>query len=133
MEGHHRMAILSVDDSTTIRRIVKRAVVDDLGLELFEAADGAQALKLIEENAEAIQLILLDWNMPGMSGLDVLKTIKAHPRYKDIVVMMLTSEADQNCVVNALKAGAQNYMTKPFDGKMLVLKIQESLGMVSKG
>jgi two-component system, chemotaxis family, chemotaxis protein CheY len=126
------MAILTVDDSTTIRRIVKRAVADDLGLELFEAADGAQALKLLDEKAESIELVLLDWNMPGMTGLDVLKTMKAHPRFKDIVVMMLTSEADQNCVVEALKAGAQNYMTKPFDGKMLVLKIQESLGMTSK-
>ncbi len=126
------MAILSVDDSTTIRRIVKRAVADELGLELYEAADGAQALKLLEEKAESIELVLLDWNMPGMSGLDVLKTMKAQPRFKDIVVMMLTSEADQNCVVEALKAGAQNYMTKPFDNKMLVLKIQESLGMTSK-
>ena len=126
------MAVLSVDDSTTIRRIVKRAVMDELGLELLEAADSIQALKLLEERAESIQLVLLDWNMPGMSGLDLLKKMKAHPRYKDIVVMMLTSEADQNCVVEALKAGAQNYMTKPFDGKILVLKIQESLGMVNK-
>ena len=126
------MAVLSVDDSTTIRRIVKRAVTDELGMELFEAADGVQALKLLEEKGENIELVLLDWNMPGMTGLDVLKAIKAHPRFKEIVVMMLTSEADQNCVVEALKAGAQNYMTKPFDGKMLVLKIQESLGMASK-
>ncbi|MBU0509285.1 response regulator [bacterium] len=125
------MAILSVDDSTTIRRIVKRSV-DEMGMEVLEAADGAQALKLLEEKTADIQLVILDWNMPGMTGLDVLKTIKADPRYKNIVVMMLTSEADQNCVVEALKAGAQNYLTKPFDGKMLALKIQESLGLGAK-
>jgi two-component system chemotaxis response regulator CheY len=122
------MAILTVDDSTTIRRIVKRSV-DDMGLEVLEAADGAQALKMIEERAEDIQLILLDWNMPGMSGLEVLRILKTNPRYKDIVVMMLTSEADQNFVVEALRSGAQNYLTKPFDAKMLTLKIQESLSL----
>lgn len=122
------MAILTVDDSTTIRRIVKRSV-DEMGMEVLEAADGASALKLLDEKAGEIQLILLDWNMPGMTGLDVLRAIKSEPRYKDIVVMMLTSEADQTFVVEALKAGAQNYLTKPFDAKMLVLKIQESLSL----
>jgi two-component system chemotaxis response regulator CheY len=122
------MAILTVDDSTTIRRIVKRSV-NDMGLEVLEAADGAQALKMIEERAADIQLILLDWNMPGMSGLEVLRILKTNPRYKDIVVMMLTSEADQNFVVEALRSGAQNYLTKPFDAKMLTLKIQESLSL----
>jgi two-component system chemotaxis response regulator CheY len=122
------MAILTVDDSTTIRRIVKRSV-DEMGLEVLEAADGAQALRIIEERAEEIQLILLDWNMPGMSGLDMLRILKSNARYRDIVVMMLTSEADQNFVVEALKSGAQNYLTKPFDAKMLTLKIQESLSL----
>ncbi|RPH93438.1 response regulator [candidate division KSB1 bacterium] len=122
------MAILTVDDSTTIRRIVKRSV-DEMGVEILEAADGASALKIIEERTSDIQLVLLDWNMPGMTGLEVLKVIKANPAYKDIVVMMLTSEADQSFVVEALKAGAQNYLTKPFDAKMLTLKIQESMTM----
>lgn len=125
------MAILIVDDSTTMRRIVKRSV-DEMKQETFEAADGIQALKIIEEKADAIQLVILDWNMPGMNGLEVLKTMKADPRFKDITVMMLTSEADQNCVVEALKAGAQNYLTKPFDAKMLTLKIQESLILAAK-
>jgi two-component system chemotaxis response regulator CheY len=125
------MAILIVDDSTTMRRIVKRSV-DEMKQEAFEAADGMQALKIIEEKSDAIQLVILDWNMPGMTGLEVLKSIKANPKYKEITVMMLTSEADQNCVVDALKAGAQNYLTKPFDAKMLTLKIQESLTLAAK-
>jgi two-component system, chemotaxis family, chemotaxis protein CheY len=125
------MAVLIVDDSTTMRRIVKRSV-DEMKQEAFEAADGIQALKILEEKGEAVQLMILDWNMPGMSGLDVLKSVKASPRFKDITVMMLTSEADQSCVVEALKAGAQNYLTKPFDAKMLTLKIQESLTLAAK-
>jgi two-component system, chemotaxis family, chemotaxis protein CheY len=125
------MTILSVDDSTTIRRIIKKNVAE-MNMEVLEAADGASALKVLEESSDTVSLVILDWNMPGMTGLEVLKTIKATPKYKDIPVMMLTSEADQNCVVEALKAGAQNYLTKPFDGKLLVLKIQESLGLASK-
>jgi two-component system chemotaxis response regulator CheY len=125
------MAILIVDDSTTMRRIVKRSI-DEMKQEALEAADGAQALKIVEERGDTIQLVILDWNMPGMTGLEVLKTIKANPKYAGITVMMLTSEADQNCVVDALKAGAQNYLTKPFDAKMLTLKIQESLTLTTK-
>lgn len=125
------MAILTVDDSTTIRRIVKRAL-EEQGLEVFEAADGAAGLKVLEEHLSKIQLVILDWNMPGMTGIEVLKAIKANPATKDVVVMMLTSEADQNFVAEALKAGAQNYLTKPFDAKMLNLKIQESLAMSAK-
>lgn len=125
------MAILTIDDSTTIRRIVKRTL-EEQGLEVLEAADGAAGLKVLEQHLDKVQLVILDWNMPGMSGLDVLKAIKADPKSKDTVVMMLTSEADQNFVADALKSGAQNYLTKPFDAKMLVLKIQESLALSTK-
>lgn len=124
------MTILSVDDSTTIRRIVKRNC-EELGYSVLEAADGATALALLAEKANVVSLIVLDWNMPGMTGLEVLKVVKSDPKTKHIVVMMLTSEADMNFVKEALAAGAQNYLTKPFDQKMLALKIQESMSMVS--
>jgi two-component system chemotaxis response regulator CheY len=125
------MKILSVDDSVTIRRIIKKNV-EALGHEVREAADGSEALAILAEPDTAVDLVILDWNMPGMTGLEVLKKIKADPKLKDTVVMMLTSEADQNFVVEALKAGAQNYLTKPFDNKMLGLKIQESLDLAAK-
>ncbi|NTU50634.1 MAG: response regulator [Desulfobulbaceae bacterium] len=120
------MTILSVDDSTTIRRIIKKNVTD-AGLEVLEAADGAAALKILEESGDIINLIVLDWNMPGMTGLETLKQIKANPRYDGIKIIMLTSEADQHSTVEALRAGADSYLTKPFDGKILMLKIQEAL------
>jgi two-component system chemotaxis response regulator CheY len=124
------MTILSVDDSTTIRRIVKRSC-EELGHTVLEAADGAAALATLAEKAAEVSMIILDWNMPGMTGLEVLKAVKSDPKTKHIVVMMLTSEADMNFVKEALAAGAQNYLTKPFDQKMLALKIQESMAMVS--
>ena len=125
------MTILTIDDSTTIRRIVTRTV-GEMGHEVLEGADGPSGLAVLEENCDKIQLVLLDWNMPGMTGLEVLKTIRANDKFKDIAVMMLTSEADQTFVLEALQAGAKNYLTKPFDKKMLALKIQESLGMTAE-
>ncbi|MCB9357351.1 MAG: response regulator [Calditrichaeota bacterium] len=124
------MTILSVDDSTTIRRIVKRSC-EELGHTVLEAADGSAALALLKEQAHEISLMILDWNMPGMTGLEVLKAVKANPHTKHVVVMMLTSEADMNFVKDALAAGAQNYLTKPFDQKMLALKIQESSSLIN--
>lgn len=125
------MNILTVDDSVTIRRIIKKNIAA-MGHEVIEAADGNEALAALADPANQVDLVILDWNMPGMTGLEVLKRIKADPKLKDTVVMMLTSEADQNCVVDALRAGAQNYLTKPFDNKMLSLKIQESLDLSAK-
>ena len=98
------MTILSVDDSTTIRRIVKRSC-EEMGHTVLEAAEGAAALAVLAEKASEVSLVILDWNMPGMTGLEVLKAIKSDPKTK-------------------------NYLTKPFDQKMLALKIQESAGML---
>lgn len=123
------MTILSVDDSTTIRRIVKRSC-EELGYTVVEAPDGMTALATLAEKSGEISLMILDWNMPGMSGLEVLRKVKSDPSTKHIVVMMLTSEADMNYVKDALASGAQNYLTKPFDQKMLALKIQESMSMI---
>jgi len=125
------MAILIVDDSTTMRRIVKRCL-DEMGLELLEATDGLQALKIIAEKHDRIQLIILDWNVPGMTGREVLQSVRSDPDSKGIPVMMLTSEADQAFVLEALRAGVQNYLTKPFDPKVLTTKIQESLMQSAK-
>ncbi len=124
------MTILSVDDSTTIRRIVRRSC-EELGHFVLEAPDGITALAVLAEQSQDISLVVLDWNMPGMSGLDVLKVIKSDPATRHIVVMMLTSEADMSYVSEALSAGAQNYLTKPFSQQALTLKILESTYMVN--
>ncbi len=128
------MEILIVDDSTTIRRIVKRTC-EELGHTTWEATNGSDALGTLREVHSTINLVILDWNMPGLSGLETLKKIKGDPITKGIPVLMLTSERDVNSSKEVLKevlaAGAADFLSKPFDGKMLALKIQKALETVN--
>ncbi len=116
------MKILVVDDSKTVRNMVKK-MLQDVGHEVFEAEDGEKALEALYEH-DWFDLILLDWNMPTMNGYEFLKEIKRHPKWRDIKVMMVTSKNEQESVVEALKAGADEYLMKPFDQKMLLTKIE---------
>jgi two-component system chemotaxis response regulator CheY len=120
------MKLLVVDDSMLIRKIV-RAVADALKLEAVEALDGVEALQRLEENQGEIDLVLLDWNMPEKSGYDVLVEIKRDKRYSRIPVMMVTTEGQKGSIVAAVRAGADNYLTKPFTIEELQSKIMECL------
>jgi two-component system chemotaxis response regulator CheY len=122
------MKILTIDDSRTIRRIIK-GIIETLGYEPLEADCGASAMKLLGEDGEGVALILLDWNMPGMNGLEVLQAIKSDEGLKDIPVMMVTTEAEKANIVQAIQSGASNYLTKPFAQEDLAAKIMESLGI----
>lgn len=121
------MKILSVDDSRTMRQII-RNTVDVLGYDFLEAENGRRALDVLEDRG-AVDMILLDWNMPEMDGMTLLKTLKADPRYKAIPVTMVTTESERARVIEAIKAGAKNYVTKPFTQEILIAKIQECLGL----
>jgi len=121
------MKLLIVDDSSVIRKIIK-ITANLLQMEAIEAQDGIEALKIISEKYNEINLVLLDWNMPEMSGFDVLVEIKNNPLYKDIPVMMVTTEGQKSNIVAAVKAGAANYLTKPFTSEELEEKILECLG-----
>ena len=121
------MKLLVVDDSSIIRKIIK-AAADVLQLEVEEAQDGVEALEKLSECHEEIDLVLLDWNMPEMNGYDVLVEIKNSDKYKDIPVMMVTTESQKICIVSAIRAGADNYLTKPFTVDELQTKISECLG-----
>lgn len=116
------MKILSVDDSAIIRKIVG-SVCDMLGFELLEAEHGERALEMLQQHHEEISLILLDWNMPVMDGHTALIKIKEHPLYSKIPVMMLTTEGSKSNIVDAIKAGAKQYLTKPFTPEDLSTKI----------
>ena len=118
--------ILSVDDSKTIQRIIANAS-KVLDLETLTADNGKVALDVLEENSKDIALILLDWNMPVMSGLDVLKAVKQNPAWKHIPVMMVTTQAAKADITEALQEGASNYLAKPFEQEDLVIKIMECL------
>ncbi|MCX7747654.1 MAG: response regulator [Clostridia bacterium] len=121
------MKILSADDSAIIRKIIKGAA-EVLEFELLEASDGLEALELLEKQYKDIGLILLDWNMPGLNGYDLLKEIKSNSRFRNIPVMMVTTESERQNIVKAIQAGASHYMTKPFTIEELIKKILECLG-----
>jgi len=106
------MKVLVVDDFATMRRIVKN-VLRQLGFtNIVEADDVTSALGLLKENS--VDLIISDWNMPKMTGLDFLKTVRADESTKDIPFVMVTAEAQKDNVLQAVQAGVSNYIVKPF-------------------
>jgi len=94
----------------------------ELGFEVFDAADGQEAMAKLH-NTKGINLVLLDWNMPEMDGLEVLSLIRSEPDYKDVRVMMVTTESEMSQVAVALEAGASEYLMKPFDREALLEKL----------
>jgi two-component system chemotaxis response regulator CheY len=93
-----------------------------------EAADGIEALTILERSSEDIILILLDWNMPGMDGLVFLEKIKNTASLKHIPVMMVTTESEKENIIRAIQAGAINYLVKPFTIEELMKKVLECMG-----
>lgn len=123
MPADTSMSVLVVDDFATMRRIISN-VLKQLGFEnILEAEDGTKALQIME--TEKIDFVITDWNMPQMSGLDLLKAIRASEDKKDIPVLMVTAEAMQENIMKAAKAGVNNYIIKPFDAKTLSDKINK--------
>jgi two-component system chemotaxis response regulator CheY len=114
------MKALVVDDSLTIRRIVIKAL-GMVGIsEAAEAGDGVEALKAATE--QDFDLILLDWNMPKMSGIDMLRALRQAG--KKTPVIMVTTEAEKSRVIEAIKAGANDYLIKPFAPDQLAAKVK---------
>lgn len=120
------MKLLVVDDSSVTRKVIK-AVASSLHLATEDAQDGVEALEKLSSLHEQICLILLDWNMPEKSGYDVLVELKASPLYRHIPVMMVTALGQKENIIAAVKAGACNYLTKPFTVDELASKIVECL------
>ncbi|MBF0310240.1 MAG: response regulator [Magnetococcales bacterium] len=122
------MKLLTIDDSRTIRRVIS-GIGAILGYDVLEAENGHDGIEVIKQHLDDIGLILLDWNMPGMNGLEVLKTIKGNPAWKHIPVMMVTTEGERAYIIQAIQAGACHYQTKPFSQEEMVARILESLGL----
>lgn len=123
------MRILVVDDFSTMRRIVK-SIVKQLGFNnVDEAEDGKQALEMMK--AGKYGFVVSDWNMPNMTGIDLLRAIRADPDLKDTPVLMVTAETEKQIVVDAIQAGVNNYIVKPFTPQVFeekMNKIFEKLG-----
>ncbi len=114
---------LVVDDSRAIRMILAKTL-RDLGFEISEAANGKEALAVIEADKTATTLVLADWNMPEINGLDLVKRLRQDPALASLVVVMVTTETELNQMAAALEAGANEYVMKPFTKDILLEKLQ---------
>ena len=123
------MKILLVDDSRTIRNIQKNVLAQLGYTEVMEAADGVEALKVIAENRP--DLALIDWNMPNMDGITLVRKIRETD--KTLPLIMCTTEAEKTRVLEAIKAGVNNYVVKPFTAETLAEKITATLAKTQQG
>jgi two-component system chemotaxis response regulator CheY len=114
---------LVVDDSRVIRKVARR-ILEDIGYEIAEAADGMEALAWCR--AAMPDAILLDWNMPLMTGIEFLRKLRAEPGGEGPVVVFCTVENDLAHIREALDAGANEYIMKPFDGDIIAAKLAEA-------
>jgi len=120
------MRALIVDDSRFVRGFL-RGLLEEKGIECVEAADGQAGLDRLNAG-EPIDFALVDWNMPVMSGLEMLVALRAQG-FADVKVMMVTTEAENDFIIRALDAGADEYLMKPFDDEALTEKLA-MLGLV---
>ena len=114
---------LVVDDSRVVRMILTKTL-KELGYVVLEAANGREALEVIEIEKTAVTLVLADWNMPEINGLELLKQLRQKPELSSTVVVMVTTETELDQMVAALEAGANEYVMKPFTKEILVEKLQ---------
>jgi two-component system, chemotaxis family, chemotaxis protein CheY len=114
---------LIVDDSKTIRMILGR-IIQELGYEVCEAVNGRDALKVMESEKAAVHLVLADWNMPEMNGLDLVKHLRRNAELASLKVIMVTTETEVDHIVSALDAGANEYVMKPFTKDILREKLE---------
>ncbi len=114
-------SIITVDDSSTMRRIIKNTL-QKLGFSnILEAEHGVEALEVLSKNE--VDIIITDWNMPEMDGLTFVKTVRLDPKYVDTPILMITTEAAKEDILTALKNGVNNYVVKPFTPEILQEKV----------
>ena len=119
------MKVLAVDDSATMRRIIKNQLKQSGIEDVDEAENGREALTLLGRGQ--YDLLITDWNMPEMSGIDFIRTVRSMPDIKDTPVLMVTTNAAKDDIVEALKAGVNSYVVKPFTPDTMKEKIEAVL------
>lgn len=127
--GKPDMKILIVDDFPTMRRIVKTLLRQNGFSNVVEAEDGAKAYAILQADRD-IEFIISDWNMPNMTGLELLKTVRADPSIKHLPFLMVTAEAEKENIIEAVKSGVNNYVVKPFTGTILKEKLDKVFEML---
>ena len=116
------MLALIVDDSRTMRLVLKK-ILNEVGFEGSEAEDGSEALIRLKE-LDRVDLMLVDWNMPVMDGLEFVRAVRQDNAYDEVPLMMVTTEDTMDRVVEALNAGANEYVMKPFTSESIIEKLE---------
>ena len=122
------MKLLVVDDSSTMRRIIKNTLARLGHKDVLEGADGVEGWNQMNSNPD-IDMLITDWNMPEMNGLELVKKVRADERFKDLPIIMVTTEGGKAEVITALKAGVNNYIVKPFTPQVLKEKLAAVMGI----
>lgn len=122
------MKLLVVDDSSTMRRIIKNTLARLGYKDILEGEDGVQGWDVLNENPD-MGMLITDWNMPEMNGLELVKKVRADARFRDLPIIMVTTEGGKAEVITALKAGVNNYIVKPFTPQVLKEKLAAVMGI----
>ena len=125
------MKILVVDDSSTMRRIIKNTLARLGYKDILEGADGVEGWAEMEANPD-LEMLITDWNMPEMNGLELVKKVRADDRFIDLPIIMVTTEGGKTEVITALKAGVNNYIVKPFTPQVLKEKLAVVMGIAEE-
>lgn len=120
------MRFLVVDDSSTMRRIIKNTLKAVGYDDILDAENGEGALACLQ--SEKVDLVITDWNMPVMNGLELVAAIRSSPTLKQVPVLMVTTVAEKDEILKAMHTGVNNYVVKPFDAATLKKKIDQILG-----
>ncbi|MFI5459913.1 MAG: response regulator [Isosphaerales bacterium] len=115
------MLALVIDDSRAVRVIIRNILLE-MGMEVVEAGNGREALEQLRQNPD-VELVLVDWNMPEMNGLDFIRAVRSQHSYDGVRIVMVTTETEGVQVCRALDAGANEYVMKPFNREVLVAKL----------
>lgn len=122
------MKLLVVDDSSTMRRIIKNTLQRLGHKDILEGGDGVEGWNALNSNPD-IDMLITDWNMPEMNGLELVKKVRADSRFTDLPIIMVTTEGGKAEVITALKAGVNNYIVKPFTPQVLKEKLGAVMGI----
>ncbi len=121
------MKLLVVDDSSTMRRIIKNTLNRLNYKDVLEGEDGVEGWEVLDANPD-VDMLITDWNMPNMNGLELVKKVRADERFAEIPIIMVTTEGGKAEVITALKAGVNNYIVKPFTPAVLKEKLGAVIG-----
>ena len=122
------MKLLVVDDSSTMRRIIKNTLARLGYKDVLEGGDGIEGWEQLDSNPD-VEMLITDWNMPEMNGLELVKKVRADKRFIDMPIIMVTTEGGKAEVITALKAGVNNYIVKPFTPQILKEKLAAVMGI----